>query len=62
MHLPFAFKRINMQNEKSKDVEQAGKDAGWLLKKVIDDDKRTFDTRKNGLVRQYRWNGREDNE
>ena len=47
--------------EKSKDAEQAGKDAGWLLKKVIDNDKRTFDTTIDGLVRQYRWNGQEDN-
>ncbi|MDD4848407.1 MAG: hypothetical protein PHR53_06575 [Bacteroidales bacterium] len=43
--------------EKSKDVEQAGKDAGWLLKQVIDNDKRNFETKKEGLVRQYRWNG-----
>jgi len=47
--------------EKSKDVEQAGKDAGWLLKRVINDDKRTFNTTVNGLVRQYCWNGQEDN-
>jgi len=45
--------------EKSKNIEQAGKDAGWLLKKVINNDKRSFNTRKNGLVRQYRWDGLE---
>jgi hypothetical protein len=48
--------------KKSKDVEQAGKDAGWLLKKVINQDKRSFNTRKNGLVREYYWNGEENNE
>lgn len=48
--------------EKSEDVEQAGKDAGWLLKKVINKDKRTFESTKTGLVRQYRWIGTEDNE
>jgi hypothetical protein len=48
--------------EKSEDVEQAGKDAGWLLKMVIADDKRSFETKKESLVRQYRWNGDEDND
>ena len=47
--------------EKSKDVEQAGKDAGWLLKKVINKDKRSFNTRKEGRVREYCWNEKEDN-
>jgi hypothetical protein len=47
--------------EKSENIEQAAKDAGWLLKKVIADDKRSFETKKEGLVRQYRWNGDEDN-
>lgn len=41
--------------EKNKDVVAAGKDAGWLLKKVISDDKRTFETKKEELVRKYRW-------
>jgi hypothetical protein len=45
--------------EKSKDKEQAGIDAGWLLKRVIDNDKRFFET-KEEFVRQYRWNGEED--
>jgi hypothetical protein len=47
--------------EKSEDVEQAGKDAGWLLKQVISNDKRSIETQKDGLVRQYRWNGEENN-
>lgn len=48
--------------EKSKDVEQAGKDAGWLLKKVLSDDKRTFEVSTDGRVKIYRWNGQEKNE
>lgn len=48
--------------EKSKDVKQAGKDAGWLLKKVINEDKRYFEDKKEGLVRHYRWTGKEDND
>lgn len=48
--------------EKTKDENQAGIDAGWLLKKVIKADKRHFDTKKDGWVRQYRWDGHENND
>ncbi|MDR0734011.1 MAG: hypothetical protein LBF08_08165 [Dysgonamonadaceae bacterium] len=48
--------------EKSEDVEQAGKDAGWLLKRVINNDKRRFETTKKDFVRQYRWTGEEEND
>ena len=47
--------------EKSEDVEQAGKDAGWLLKRVLNDDKRTFEVSTDGRVKIYRWNGQENN-
>lgn len=36
-------------------VEAAGKDSGWLLKKVIHNDKRKFETKKEELIRKYRW-------
>lgn len=36
-------------------LERAGQDGGRLLKQVIADDSRRFDTRKAELVRQYRW-------
>ena len=35
-------------------VKSAGKDAGWLLKYVIINDKRLFETRKKESIRQYR--------
>ncbi len=38
-------------------VRQASIKAGWLLKHVIHDDTRTFDTRRGRLFRQYRWTG-----
>lgn len=38
-------------------VGDAAKDAGWLLKKVIHKDKRLFDSKKEGLVRHYKWDG-----
>ena len=47
--------------EKSEDVEQAGKDARWLLKRVLNDDKRTFEVSTDGRVKIYRWNGQENN-
>ena len=36
-------------------VERAGKDGGWLLKKMIDADTRKFETKKEELIRKYRW-------
>lgn len=33
----------------------AGKDSGWLLKRVIEDDKREFYTKKEELIRKYLW-------
>lgn len=44
------------KNGKSDDdaIIEAGKDAGWIAKKVIHDDNRQFDTRKM-YVREYKW-------
>lgn len=36
-------------------VKSAGKDSGWLLKKVVKADKREFETKKESLVRKYLW-------
>jgi hypothetical protein len=41
--------------EKSGSIEQAGKDAGWLLKMMLHNDKRTYESSSNGWVKQYRW-------
>lgn len=41
-------------------VNEAGKDAGWLLKSVIASDKRLFDTKVEALVRHYKWIGGEE--
>ena len=43
------------EHKSSDPVKDAGKDAGWLLKTVIFQDKRMFETRKQALIRQYRW-------
>ncbi len=42
--------------------KEAGKDSGWLLKRVIHEDKREFETTVDELVRKYRWTGTEYNE
>lgn len=40
-------------------IRDAGKDCGWILKKVIFDDKRSFETKKEDLIRKYKWIGNE---
>lgn len=39
----------------SDSISDAGKDAGWILKNVIDTDRRQFETKKEELIRKYRW-------
>jgi len=36
-------------------VKGAGIDVGWILKRVINDDLRKFETKKEELIRKYRW-------
>ncbi len=50
-------KHIDLGKDDADAVESAGKDSGWLLKKVIYKDKRKFFTKKEGLVRKYKWDG-----
>ncbi|MDR2434364.1 MAG: hypothetical protein LBD47_07330 [Treponema sp.] len=46
-----------IENGKSKEeaYDNAGKNSGWLLKKVIFDDKRRFETEETPINRRYRW-------
>ena len=48
-------KHINKGKTTENAISDAGKDAGWILKKVIDDDQRNFETKKENLIRKYRW-------
>ncbi len=48
-------KHINLGKDEAQAIADAGKDAGWLLKSVIDQDIRTFETREANLIRNYRW-------
>ena len=36
-------------------IKDAGKDVGWILKKVVDDDSRNFETKNEDFIRKYRW-------
>lgn len=42
-------------------VFMAGKDAGKLMMEMLEDDKRTYETR-SAFTREYRWTGEEDND
>jgi hypothetical protein len=52
---------LKHEGNASDPVKEAGKDGGWLLKSVISSDKRLFETKKEALIRQYRWIGGEEN-
>lgn len=47
------------ENGSENPVNQAGIDAGWLLKTVIANDSRLFETQKEYRKRMYRWCGEE---
>ncbi|PSV09221.1 hypothetical protein [Photobacterium leiognathi] len=49
----------HVKNESDNPVNQAGIDAGWLLKSVIANDPRQFETTKEYRKRIYKWCGEE---
>lgn len=50
-------KHCNMGKTSDEAVKAAAIDSGWILKRVIEDDKRMFHTKKEELVRMYKWDG-----
>jgi len=48
-------KHINLGKASSDAIESAAKDGGWVLKHVIVNDIRMFETKKESLTRQYQW-------
>ncbi len=36
-------------------VKSAGQDGGWMLKQMISEDARVFETREGPMIREYRW-------
>lgn len=51
-------KHIDAGQDHESAIEAAGKDLGWLMKTVLHEDKRTFETYTED-VRYYRWVGNE---
>jgi hypothetical protein len=41
-------------------IDQAGKDGGWLLKSLLDRDKRNFETKTDARSRIYLWMGEQE--
>ncbi|MDI1299825.1 hypothetical protein [Methylotenera sp.] len=52
-------KHIDAGKDAESASEDAAKDLGWLVKRVLADDKRTFIAGKAGLVSSYHWIGNE---
>lgn len=48
-------KHINSGKPQDQAIADAAKDGGWLLKRVINDDDRAFETIVEELTRKYRW-------
>ena len=48
-------KHRNKGKDEDSSVRDAGKDSGWLLKSVINDDQRLFENRYESFINQYRW-------
>ena len=48
-------KHINGGKPQDQAIADAAKDGGWLLKRVINDDDRAFETIVEELTRKYRW-------
>ena len=47
-------KHINLGKSNDEAIADAGKDAGWIVKKVLDNDTRDFEA-KDGFAKSYRW-------
>lgn len=54
------FRRAYPHRDEAYAEKQAGKTIGHMLKRVIVDDKRTFETSIREQVRHYKWTGEED--
>lgn len=55
------FRKANPQKSSEYAEDMAAKTIGHMLKRVIVDDKRTFDMRKQDIVNKYKWKGAENN-
>lgn len=49
------LKHEAIEDDEDEAIKKAGYDAGWLLKTVLKEEAREFETQKSGNSRQYRW-------
>lgn len=52
-------KHIRLGKDDESAIDEAGKDLGWILKSVLDEDKRTFETYSVNMAKGYKWDGNE---
>jgi len=52
-------KHIDAGKDKDAAIEGAGIDLGWLVKAMLEEDKRTYEVSESGLVHCYKWIGNE---
>ena len=52
-------KHIALGKSSKDSVAEAGKDFGWILKLVLHEDKRIFESYDIDIVKGYKWNGQE---
>ena len=57
--MPLYEKHVAKGKSNDDAVTAAARDAGWLLKSVLNDDKRNFTIGKSGLTAGYKWIGNE---
>lgn len=53
-------KHIALNKDNDTAIAEAGKDLGWILKSVLHEDKRTFQTLDAGMANGYKWDGNEE--
>lgn len=51
------YKHENILGDGEEAVQEAGKDAGMLLKEMLKSDGRKYDSKKEDGVNKYKWNG-----
>jgi hypothetical protein len=51
-------KHIKLGKNSDDAVAEAGKDMGWILKLVLHEDKRTFESCDAGMAKGYKWDGK----
>ena len=57
--MPLYRKHIRAGKDNDSAIKAAGQDLGWLVKSMLDEDRRTFVVGDAGLANSYRWIGRE---